>query len=324
MSVKRIERSRGHGRLAPGGPRLSRSARVVRRARPRTPGRTASTEWAADSATRPAATKVFAVPEEQRERHRGDGRGGEVLRDTTDAASPSSNTTSHSPSQRSKGPSPGDPDDDEGKARPKPPAARAGGRQPAVEMDADRNGALGATMLRSSASRASALRGSRIARRYPAAFLSPCTIAGGALGGQRRHGADRVPDEPLGPPGGLVERVDELAPPSGLERLALLGERVRSWAVAPGGDELRRELPTAPALPGRIHGRLAGTGGRHGVGAGVAGTRRGACLGARPCGPPWRPGGRRRHPAALSARAQLARAAGRPGRRVGRADGPSA
>jgi CoA-transferase family III len=77
--------------------------------------------------------------------------------------------------------------------------------------------------LRSSASSASALRCSRIARRYPANVDDPEVHRWATSGAMALTG---WPDEPLGPPHGLVEAVDLLARSfPAVDGLALLGER---------------------------------------------------------------------------------------------------
>jgi hypothetical protein len=77
--------------------------------------------------------------------------------------------------------------------------------------------------LRSSASSASALRGSRIARRYPAGVDDLRVERWANSGAMALTG---LPDEPLGPPAGLVEGVEQLGRYfPGLDALALLGER---------------------------------------------------------------------------------------------------
>ena len=75
----------------------------------------------------------------------------------------------------------------------------------------------------SSSRRASALRMSRIARRYPAPMPDPIVERWAASGLMALTGSMA---RPLGPPSGLLERLDQLAAPfPGLDALALLGER---------------------------------------------------------------------------------------------------
>ncbi len=69
----------------------------------------------------------------------------------------------------------------------------------------------GVTALRNSASSASALRGSRIARRYPADVDDLPVERWANSGAMALTG---LPDEPLGPPEGLVEGVERLGRPS--------------------------------------------------------------------------------------------------------------
>ena len=75
----------------------------------------------------------------------------------------------------------------------------------------------------SSSRRASALRMSRIARRYPALMPDPTVERWAASGLMTLTGSV---DRPLGPPSGLMERLDQLASSfPGLDAPALLGER---------------------------------------------------------------------------------------------------
>src|SRR6202000_3417869 len=75
----------------------------------------------------------------------------------------------------------------------------------------------------SSSRRASALRMSRIARRYPAPMQDPTVERWAASGLMALTGSVA---RPLGPPTGFMERLDQLAASSpGLDAAALLGER---------------------------------------------------------------------------------------------------
>jgi hypothetical protein len=94
--------------------------------------------------------------------------------------------------------------------------------------------------LRSSASSESALRSSRIARRYPADVDDHRLERWAESGAMALTG---LPDQPLGPPDGLVEGIDRLARRfRGLDALALLGERAalmglwRRGATSCGGS----------------------------------------------------------------------------------------
>jgi hypothetical protein len=102
-------------------------------------------------------------------------------------------------------------------------------------------------VLRSSASSASALRGSRIARRYPADVDDLPLERWASSGAMALTG---LPDQPFGPPAGLVERVSHIGRRfHGLDALALLGERAalmglwRRGATSCGGS--CRLLPCA-------------------------------------------------------------------------------
>ncbi len=105
----------------------------------------------------------------------------------------------------------------------------------------------GVIALRNSASRASVLRGSRIARRYPAVVHELPVERWAKSGAMALTG---LPDEALGPPAGLVEGVERLGRYfPGLDTLALLGERAalmglwRRGATSCGGS--CRLLPCA-------------------------------------------------------------------------------
>ena len=98
----------------------------------------------------------------------------------------------------------------------------------------------GVMSLSSSASSASALRDSRIARRYPAHVEDSRVTRWADSGAMALTG---LPDHPLGPPAGLVEGIDRLARSfPGLDALALLGERAalmglwRRGATSCGGS----------------------------------------------------------------------------------------
>jgi CoA-transferase family III len=91
------------------------------------------------------------------------------------------------------------------------------------------------------------LSGSRIARRYPADVEDPVVQRWADSGAMALTG---LPDEPLGPPAGLMGGIDRLARSfPGLDALALLGERAalmglwRRGAVSCGGS--CRLLPSA-------------------------------------------------------------------------------
>ncbi len=94
-----------------------------------------------------------------------------------------------------------------------------------------RSGGVG---LRNSARKEVALRCSRIAKRYPAAMDQ------GLMGRWATSGVMALtgwPDEPLGPPAGLVEGVDRLGCRfEGLDALALLGERAALMGLWRRGD----------------------------------------------------------------------------------------
>jgi CoA-transferase family III len=87
----------------------------------------------------------------------------------------------------------------------------------------------GAMSLHSSARSASALRSSRIERRYRAEMVDPRVVHWADSGAMALTG---LPDEPLGPPEPLVEGVERLARRfPGLDALALLGERAAAMAL---------------------------------------------------------------------------------------------
>ncbi len=175
---------------APWGPRHGRPGPDARRATPRTrartegrsrrptlrPGPRPRTGGVARGATGPAWWRRGGV-----------GRGRVSIRSS--AGSPSSTITSHSSSQR---PS----------TSPRRTPTTTKGRLPGLSSGISPGGGIptsrgtitaplrsGLMSLRSSASSESALRSSRIARRYPADSGRP---PGGALGRERRHGADRA------------------------------------------------------------------------------------------------------------------------------------
>ena len=102
----------------------------------------------------------------------------------------------------------------------------------------------GAMSLRSSARSASALRSSRIARRYPARMDDPRVARWAASGAMALTG---LPDEPLGPPEALVEGIDRLARPFPGPGRAGTARRARRahGVVAPRHHELRRQLSAA-------------------------------------------------------------------------------
>jgi len=109
----------------------------------------------------------------------------------------------------------------------------------------------GGVELRNSVRRAVALRCSRIARRYPAAMDQGPLERWAASGVMALTG---WPDEPLGPPSGLVEGVDRLGCRfDGLDALALLGERAALMGLwRRGGTSCGGSCRLLPSADGHV------------------------------------------------------------------------
>ena len=202
------------------------------------------------------------------------------------AASPSSTVTSHRSSQRSSTAPCVTPTTTNGRLTRSSTTASPGSANPSCRSTRTAPVRSAGISLRSSASSASALRGSRIARRYPADVDDP---PGGALGEQRGHGAYRLARRTAwtaGGPGGRDRSARQAVPGTGRARAPGRAGRV-DGVVATGRHELRRELPVAP-LRRRIHGRLAAPRRGHGDGPRLARARRRCPPPRPPCGPRWR------------------------------------
>src|SRR5580658_2748836 len=152
----------------------------------------------------------------------------------SNAASPSATVTSHRSSQRSSTAPWVTPTTTNGRLARFSTTASPGSANPSCRSTSTAPVRSGGSSLRSSASNASALRGSRIARRYPADVDDPRVERWANSGAMALTG---WPDEPLGPPEGLVEGIDRLAVPfPELDALALLGERAALMGLWRRGD----------------------------------------------------------------------------------------
>ena len=129
----------------------------------------------------------------------------------------------------------------------------------------------GATLLRSSSRSAPVLRGSRMARRYPAPVDGSPVHRWAASGAMTLTG---LPDLPLGPPSGLVQGIDRLA--RSLPRTGRVGPAGRArradGSLAPRHHQLWRKLSPAPCGAG-LGGGVTAAGGRHGGRPGLARAR---------------------------------------------------
>ncbi len=248
---------------------------------------------------------------------------GHVLRNgTQDIVSPAS--PSFRPRRRTgrasvRPPSPlATPTTTKGKARPVVVAADdPGSGRPPCSSTSTAPVRSGAIALRSSARSVSALRDSRIARRYPADVDDPRCARWADSGAMALTG---LLDEPLGPPSGLVEGIDRLASSfPGVDALALLGERAalmglwRRGATSCGGSCRLLRCAATGSWPSRCPVTTTWT-----LVAGLARARRRHRRRPPPCGPRWPRGVAEDDPDALVARAQLL---GLPVARVGEAAG---
>ena len=192
------------------------------------------------------------------------------------AASPSSTVTSHRSSQRSSTAPWVTPTTTNGRLARASTTASPGSANPSCRSTRTAPVRSAGISLRSSASSASALRGSRIARRYPADVDDLRVERWASSGAMALTGWPDRTARTAGGPGGRDRSARQAVPGTGCTRAPGRAGRV-DGVVATGRHELRGKLPVAP-LRGRVHGRLAAPRRGHGDGPRLARTRDGAHL----------------------------------------------
>ena len=168
------------------------------------------------------------------------------------AGSPSGTTTSHSSRQRGFDRAVATPTTTKAGWSPARRCTPRGAGAPSSSVTSTAPLRSGGKGLRSSSRSASALRSSRIARRYPAALCeTPDASAGRPAARWRSPGS---PDEPLGPPAGLVERRRGAWPvrSPASTRWPCWASAPRSWACGVGAQ------PAAAGAAGCSRARTAG------------------------------------------------------------------